>query len=65
MIFNKMSEDRLKKLNGLMNNQGNLHEALNMLNYVAWNSLECFKHEVEITLNQLFRFVLKKPFLPW
>ena len=55
MLYNKVSEDRLKKMNGLFKNQRKLHEALNMLNYAAWNSLECFKHEVEITLEQLFR----------
>ena len=55
MIFNKVSEDRFKKINGLINNQQNLREALNMINYAAWVSIESFKHELEVTLNQLFR----------
>lgn len=64
MIFLKVSEDRAKKIKGFMVNQQNLCEALNMLNYAYRNSFENFKHEVEITLNQLFRFELKKPLLP-
>jgi len=53
MLYNKVYEDRLKKMNGLFKNQWEFHDELNMMHFAVWNSLESFNREIEITLKQL------------
>ena len=55
MLYNKVSEEKIKQQAAVLWNHPKLYNDLNMLNFAAQSCSESLKHEAEITIKQLYR----------